>query len=93
MGRKEEVRKLLSMSPEDIRRKAGKKVIIFKDLDGLHRHFAGNIADEIKGNNSIGRRTSLILPVGPTGQYPFLANIINKEKISLKKCFFFFMDF
>ena len=92
MGRKEEVKRLLSMSPEEIKRKAGGKVIIFKNLDELHRHFARTIADEIKNNNDIGRRTSLILPVGPTGQYPILVKIINREKISLKNCFFFFMD-
>ncbi|MFX1337624.1 MAG: 6-phosphogluconolactonase, partial [Promethearchaeota archaeon] len=36
--------------------------------------------------------TRLILPIGPTGQYPILVNIINEKNISLENCWLFFMD-
>jgi glucosamine-6-phosphate deaminase len=58
----------------------------------LHTHFARAIADEIKANNHAGRATRLILPVGPTGQYPLLADICNRERIRWRDCHIFFMD-
>jgi glucosamine-6-phosphate deaminase len=62
-------------------------------LDQLYRHFAHLIAEEIAANNRHGLPTRLILPVGPTGGYPYLAETITRERISLKRgCHFFFMD-
>lgn len=92
MNRHEEVRKLLNMSVEEMEEKAKGRLIVLENLDKLHQHFARAIADEIKGNNEAGKKTRLILPVGPTGQYPILKEIINKERISLKNCYFFYMD-
>jgi len=92
ISRSEEVRKLLKMTPEEMLAKAKGRLVIVKDLDALHRHFAESIANEIKKNNEEGKPTRLILPVGPTGQYPILKDIINSEGISLKNCYFFFMD-
>lgn len=92
MDRNREVRRLLAMKPEEMVKEAKGKLVIVKNLEELHRQFAMTIADEIKENNSAGRNTTLILPVGPVGQYPLLAEIINTEKISLKNCYFFFMD-
>jgi glucosamine-6-phosphate deaminase len=53
---------------------------------------AEDIAGEIEANNAAGRPTRLILPVGPTRQYPILAEIIARRGISLAGCWFFFMD-
>ena len=92
MTRQEEIRKLLRMSRRQMVQKAGKRLVIAKDIDVLHQHFAETIAGEIKANNAKGRATKLILPVGPVGQYPILVDMINTETISLKKCWFFFMD-
>ena len=92
MNRSEEVKKLLSMSVNELKQKAGKKLVVLERLDKLHEQFANAIADEIKANNEAGRQTKLILPVGPTGEYPILKDMINKERISLKNCHFFYMD-
>ncbi|MBN2315240.1 MAG: hypothetical protein JXM79_15020 [Sedimentisphaerales bacterium] len=92
MDRKTEIRELLKLSPEDVREKAGDHLVVCEDLDALHKRFAEDIAKEIRGNNLENRQTRLILPVGPTGQYPLLAEIIDSEKMSLSKCWFFFMD-
>ncbi len=92
MNRQEEVRKLLAMSPRKMRDRAGCHLVILPDIDTLHEHLAQSIAEEIQTNNKKGRPTRLILPVGPTGQYPPLAETINARKISLKQCWFFFMD-
>jgi glucosamine-6-phosphate deaminase len=80
------------MSPKQMVDKAGKHLVIVKDIDTLHQQFAKTIAGEIEANNAKGRTTKLILPVGPVGQYPILVDMINTQKISLKKCWFFFMD-
>lgn len=92
MTRQEEIRKLLKMSPAQMQKKAGERLVICPDIDSLHQHFAESIAAEIKANNTKGRRTKLILPVGPVGQYPILAEMINVQRISLKQCWFFMMD-
>ena len=92
MTRQQEVRRLMKLSPAAMLRRAQGRLLVLSDLDALHRHFAESIADEIRANNSRNRRTRLILPVGPVGQYPILAEILNDQKISLKKCWFFMMD-
>jgi len=92
MDRKTEIRRLLKLSPEQVQTQAGHHLVVCEDLDSLHKKFAEDIASEIRGNNSNKKQTRLILPVGPTGQYPILARIINSEKISLSECRFFFMD-
>lgn len=92
MRRKNEIRKLLQLSPEEVIERAGERLIVCKDLDDLHRRFAEDIAKEIQTRNTAGKSARLILPVGPTGQYPILATIINREKLSLSNCWFFFMD-
>ena len=48
--------------------------------------------DEIIKNNNIGKSTVMIVPVGPTGQYPILAKMINHLGVSLKNVHFFNMD-
>jgi len=92
MDRKTEIRKLLKLSPEEVQAKAGHHLIVCENLDALHKRFAEDIAAEIEKNTSENEPTRLILPVGPTGQYPFLAEMINSRKISLANCWFFFMD-
>ena len=46
----------------------------------------------IRENNAAGRRTVLICPVGPVGQYPFFVQQVNEEKLSLKNCWIINMD-
>jgi glucosamine-6-phosphate deaminase len=65
---------------------------ILPDSQLLLAHMARSIANEIKTNNSAGKPTRLILPVGPIDQYPLLIQICNQEKISWKNVFTFNMD-
>jgi glucosamine-6-phosphate deaminase len=92
MNRRTEVRRLLSMTADDLRREAGGHLLIVEDLDALHAHFADAIASEIRANNARGVATKLVLPIGPVGQYPLLAGIVNRERLSLGRCWFFMMD-
>lgn len=46
----------------------------------------------IMKNNEQGKRTVMIVPVGPTDQYPILARMVNQLRVSLKNVYFFNMD-
>ncbi len=67
-------------------------LVVCADLDALHRKFAADIAEEIETRNASKQPTRLILPVGPTGQYPYLIKFLQERGISLRNCWFFFMD-
>lgn len=82
----------LTVPAADLARNSKVRLEILADLPSLYQHFARSIADEIKENNHQGKSTRLILPVGPLGQYPILADICNREQISWKNVFTFNMD-
>jgi len=92
VDRRREVRDLLKLSPEEVIERAGGRLVVCDDLDALHRRFAEDVAAEIRRRNAAGEPTRLIVPVGPTGQYPLLAEIINREKLPLENVRLFFMD-
>lgn len=48
--------------------------------------------EEIIKRNEKGEKTVMIVPVGPTQQYPILAEMINRLGVSLKNVHFFNMD-
>ena len=91
MDRKAEIRALLSLTPREVEARAGSRLVVCGDLDALHRRFAEDIAAEIRTAQN-GDPLRLILPVGPTGQYLYLADIINRQGLDLGRCRFFFMD-
>lgn len=48
--------------------------------------------EEIAKHNQRGEKTVFIVPVGPTDQYPILAEMVNRQRLSLKNVHFFNMD-
>ncbi len=48
--------------------------------------------EEIIEHNKKGEKTVMIVPVGPTNQYPILAEMVNRLGVSLKNVHFFNMD-
>lgn len=69
--------------------------ISFKTLDNewdVYFDMALVMLDEIMKNNALGKKTVMIVPVGPTQQYPILAKLVNQLKVSLKNVYFFNMD-
>ncbi len=48
--------------------------------------------EEIMKNNAEGRNTVMIVPVGPTNQYPILARLVNQLRVPLHNVWFFNMD-
>ena len=92
MTRAEEIRRLNRLTSAELAGQARERLLVLDNIEELHAHFARSIADTISANNSSGDRTVLILPYGPTGQYPPLLEIINRERISLREATLFFMD-
>ncbi|HVO41149.1 MAG TPA: hypothetical protein VMT34_00935 [Aggregatilineales bacterium] len=68
------------------------RIKILEAPDDVHRWVARDMADEVKANNAAGRPTGWILPCGPTRQYPYFAEYVNKERISLRNVHVFHMD-
>lgn len=87
-----ELQEILTIPVKDLKKKSKVGVEILPDKKSLYEHFARSIADEIKESNKKGKPTRLILPVGPVEQYPILAEITNREKISWKNVHTFNMD-
>ena len=46
----------------------------------------------IREHNARGEKTVFICPVGPVGQYPIFVRLVNRERLSLKSCWFINMD-
>src|SRR5258708_13768807 len=79
---------LFGFSVEELRARARIGIHLEPDIPRLLDHFARSIADEIRAREM----TRLILPVGPMGQYPRLAEITNQERISWRNVHMFQMD-
>lgn len=91
-SRAEEIRALNRLTPEELVERADGRLTVLESLDDLHAHFAESIASVVRRNNDAGSPTVLIVPYGPTGQYPLLRDIINRDRISLAQSTLFFMD-
>ena len=69
--------------------------INFKTVENewnVYFDMALTMLEEIMKNNAQGRDTVMIVPVGPTDQYPILSRLVNQLGISLKRVHFFNMD-
>lgn len=90
--RSAELRALLRLTPGEIRERAGERLIVCADMDALHWRMAHDLFTEIAQSAAAGQPLRLILPVGPTNQYPLLAQMLNEQRVRLDHCWFFFMD-
>lgn len=88
----EDLSKLMTIASKEIKDWANVDVKIVDDANVLYNEMARSISEVIVKNNIDKKDTKIILPVGPIPQYAILAQIINTEKISLEKVWFFFMD-
>ena len=88
----EDMRSLMQLPPHEIDNWSPVKVTILPDWEAVMQTLARTLVDTIKANNDQGKRTTLILPVGPVAQYPIAAQISNEEKVSWKQVWTFNMD-
>ena len=80
------------MPVEALRSQARIPFRLLADIPAVIGDFARSIANLIRTRNERGEPTRLILPVGPVRQYPLLAEIANRERISWRDVFTFNMD-
>ncbi len=83
---------MMTMPANEIDQWANVGVQIVKDQHSVYRKMARSIADAIIAGNAQDKDTKLILPVGPTPQYPMLADILNSQQVDLSRLWIFFMD-
>src|SRR5688500_6576761 len=82
----------LTISAEELHQRAGWRLLVLPDRRAVYEHFARSIADEIAEHNAAARDSVLILPVGPVGGYPLLAEVCNQQRISWNRVHVFNMD-
>ncbi len=58
----------------------------------LYWKMAMEVAELIETNNARGEETVMIVPYGPVGPYARLVYLVNRNRISLKNCWFINMD-
>lgn len=92
MERSEELSKLLRLSESEIIERAGDRLVVRESLDELYKDFSDHLAGLIVKRNKAQKPLRVIIPVGPTDQYPMFAEKVNKEGLDLSNVFFFFMD-
>jgi glucosamine-6-phosphate deaminase len=82
----------LTISAAELARRAGSRLHVLPTRAAVYEHFARSVAAEIQEGDAAGRATVLIMPVGPVGGYPLLAERCNRERISWHQVQLFMMD-
>jgi glucosamine-6-phosphate deaminase len=65
---------------------------LVKDSAEMGMIMATELAGEIAANNSLGRATRAVIPCGPSCWYRPFTDLVNREKISLRRLIVFHMD-
>jgi glucosamine-6-phosphate deaminase len=81
-----------AVPPEQLAERSPVPFLLLESREALHRRFADDIYSELEGARRAGVEVSLIVPLGPTGQYPILARRINDTGLALDHVTFFGMD-
>ena len=68
------------------------RVTVVPDAEALSIAMARDMADVIRAAASSNRAATLIIPVGPVGQFPVLAELVNRERLSLRNTLLINMD-
>ena len=71
-------------SKEELIKNPKIELIPMEDGETVFKSMAEEMVEEIVKNNSVGKHTAFICPVGPIGQYKYFVEAVNSRKISLK---------
>jgi len=86
------LREWLAVGADELAAHARVPFTLTETREELHRLFADELFDDLATAHREERTLSVIVPVGPTGQYPLLAARINDERLPLAHVTFFGMD-
>lgn len=80
------------ISADDLGKNSKVPLLKLGDSGEVFYELALEMVEAIKANNAAGKHTVFICPVGPVGQYPIFVRLVNRDRISLKNCWFINMD-
>jgi len=89
---KELLNEWLAIPPQDLEARSPIPLRILPSKEDVHRDFADTMFGEMWNARQAGQQLSLIVPVGPTGGYPVLAERVNEARLRLDHVTFFGMD-
>jgi glucosamine-6-phosphate deaminase len=78
------------LPPEELADRSGQDIRVFATHEELYDALADIMIDAVV--SAKGRRTTMILPVGPTLQYPVFARKVAEKRLSLSELWTFNMD-
>ena len=81
-----------AIPPEELGKDAKIPVCPLGDSGEVFYELAQQMTEAIRANNATGKKTVFICPVGPVGQYPVFVRLVNRDRLSLKNCWFINMD-
>lgn len=82
----------LTVEAERLGQQTSVRVIRTGDMMDVASRFAEDLRAEIAAAREAGREATFIIPVGPVDQYPLLAEMLNRERLSCQSCVFIGMD-
>jgi glucosamine-6-phosphate deaminase len=82
----------LNVEPQDLGRGHCVGITVVPDMPALAQRMAADMAGVIRSVHAARRRPTLIIPVGPVDQFPALADLVNRERLSLADTMFINMD-
>lgn len=77
---------------DELQSRARVPFVLVESREDVHQAFADDVWKEVSSAREAGREISLIVPLGPTGQFPLLAGRVNEERLQLDHVTFFGMD-
>lgn len=80
------------IKPEDLGKGSTIKLDVSQSEVDIYWKVAMDVLEVIAENNRKGEPTVMVVPYGPLGPYFRLAYLVNKYRVSLKKCVFINMD-
>ena len=83
----------INLIPEsELGKGAGIKLAVCDTEHDLYWRMAIEVLEVISENNAKGEDTIMVVPYGPLGPYSRLVYLVNKYRVSLKRCTFINMD-
>ena len=87
-----ELAEIMAIPAEKLGEGSTIRVELVDTEDDLYHDMANEMAALVRANNAAGKPTTMIVPVGPVGQYARLARRCNRERLSLRDVVFINMD-
>jgi glucosamine-6-phosphate deaminase len=92
VDRSDEIRQLFKLSVEEMVQKSRGRLVVKRTLEELYEFSAEYMVSEFHAGMTKKGPAAFIMPVGPVEPYPRMAKKINRDRIDLSNCWFFFMD-